>query len=105
MFSYDVEGILQQLDQGEGVPAASADEFAVPDGLTMVFHRGSPPLVVSDATAWLLAVLQDGPTSMAEIAALVQERFGGNGAATEKLWDQCLDTLQAMYWEGVVELT
>jgi hypothetical protein len=50
-------------------------------------------------------MLQDGPTSIADIDAIVKERFGADGTDMEQLWDECLDILQAMYWEGVVDVT
>jgi glycosyltransferase involved in cell wall biosynthesis len=98
-FSRDVEPILEAIERGDDEPeAAGAD-----GGVRVLFHRGSPPLRVSEATEWLLELLRAGSLTIADIESQVRERFRpADPDSAADLIGQCVDTLEGLFWEGVV---
>lgn len=100
-FSCDVEPILEAIERGDDEPEAADSD----GGIRVLYHRGSPPLRLSEATEWLLELLRAGSLTIADIESLVRERFRpGDPDSAVELIGQCLDALEGLFWEGVVAI-
>jgi hypothetical protein len=100
-FSCDVEPILEAIERGDDEPEAVDSD----GGVRVLYHRGSPPLRLSEATEWLLELLRAGSLTIADIESLVRERFrSADPDSAAELIGQCLDALEGLFWEGVVAI-
>ena len=97
-FACDVEAIIAAIDSGEDAPG-------FPGTTRVLYHAGAAPLCLNEPTEWLIGLLRDGPRTTAQIHQAVRKRYKKNSEeAADDLERQCMDTLEALFWEGVVTL-
>jgi glycosyltransferase involved in cell wall biosynthesis len=98
-FSHDVEAILDAID----CQAPAADQPATP--VKVLFHTGSLPLRVNDATADLVDLIMRAPLGPDDLIEAIQRRHGcDDDRERARVREQCLAVLEGLWWEGVVRL-
>jgi glycosyltransferase involved in cell wall biosynthesis len=98
-FAYDVEAILDAIDR----QAPAAAPRAAP--VKVLFHTGSLPMRVNDATADLVDLIIRAPINLDDLIETVQRwQRCDDERARARMRDHCLAVLEGLWWEGVIEL-
>jgi glycosyltransferase involved in cell wall biosynthesis len=98
-FGHDVEAILDAIDRQ--APAVGYQSTPV----TVLFHTGSLPMRINDATADLVDLLMHGPLDLDDLIGTIERRRGSDDERDRsRVRDQCLAVLEGLWWEGVVSL-
>jgi len=96
-FSCDVEAVISALEENEEPPRAEQPT-------KVLFHSGSLPLRIGEATKCLLDALHEESPTVAGVVEAVIRAYGSHGSVEEgRLRELCLATLEGLYWEGIVE--
>jgi glycosyltransferase involved in cell wall biosynthesis len=95
-FSYDVEEIASAIEAEEGITQTR-------NRVKVLFHSGSVPMRINDATELLLGLLAEGSMTMGEVFKVLLDCYQcGDQAAEARLIESSLSVLEGLYWEGIV---